>query len=155
MCMSNEAREVLNGFLSAEYGRGPDETRLIHIGERYPETDSLHWITAWNPLGVMHDDAANTVAQRDLFAALAMAGLRIEDGFARSPQQSDGDWREPCAVVHAADSLSIDALARRFRQLAVVVLEPEAPARLRCYRALWIERFGSADMDARNVEWVA
>lgn len=153
--MSNEAREVLNGFLSAEYGRGPLEPHLIHIGERGIDRCILHWITAWNPLGIGRDDAANTLAQRDLLAALDASGWQIEPGFARAPATAGSAWHEPCAVVHAADSLSIDRLARHFRQLAVVVLEPGASARLRCYRALWIERFGSADMDARNVEWVA
>lgn len=155
MCMSDDALKVLNGFLSAEYGRDPVEPRLLHIGDRGTDRCALHWITAWNPLGIERDSEANAIAQHDLFAALAASGLQVERGFARAPQSADDDWNEPCAVARNADDPLIDALARRFRQLAVVVLRPEAPARLRCYRALWIERFGSADMDARNVEWVA
>lgn len=153
--MSNKALEVLNGFLRAEYGFDAAEDHPFHIGESTPATVILHWITAWNPLGRVHDDDTNAVAQRDLFAAASGSGLRCEHGFARSPRTSGERWNEPCAVVHAASDAEIDAWARRFRQLAVVVLKPGAPARLRCYRALWIERFGVADMDARNVEWVA
>lgn len=153
--MSNEAWNTLNGFLRAEYGCDRTHSRAFRIGQCSASRTVRHWITAWNPLGIVRERAANNVAQRSLVAALGTHGLRFEPGFARSPQAADGDWNEPCAVTCNAAESRIDALAHHFRQLAVVVRSADAPARLRCYRAIWIERFGIADMDAPNTEWVA
>jgi hypothetical protein len=154
--MSNEAVKTLTAFLRAEYGDGHAEPRWLHIGETDTLADTRHWITAWNPFGVEREDSANHADQTALQDDLAAAGLASEPGWARSPASStETSWCEPCAVVRGATDAFIDTLARRYRQLAIVVAPPGAPARLRCYSAFWIERFGIADMDARNVEWVA
>jgi hypothetical protein len=153
--MSNEAWNTLNGFLRAEYGCEDSAPSRLRIGEPATTMSSRHWITAWNPLGLERGADANLAAQRELLTALAASGLQFEPGFARAPGATDKGWNEPCAVVIGATDGAIDALAHHFRQLAVVVRSADAPARLRCYRALWIERFGIADMDAPNTEWVA
>lgn len=153
--MSDEARQVLQGFLDAEYGFDVIPVPPLQIGGTTQGGGRRHWITAFNPLGVRQSDACNEDAQRSLQAALSALGYRWEHGFARSPAGAPERWHEPCAVVVDARHAHIDALALGFRQLATVVLEPGVPARLRCYRSLWRERFGLSDMDAPNVDWVA
>ena len=154
--MRNEAADVLNGFLDAEYGVDAPASAPLHVGEDDGAAWRRCWITAWNPLGLARDDDANAQAQAALQADLDAARCARDTGFARSPAGLPGKpWHEPCAVLHDASDALLDRLARRYRQLAVVVADPGAPARLRCYRQAWIERFGIADMDAPNVEWVA
>lgn len=154
--MSNEALDVLTAFLCAEYGDGHAQPRWLRIGETDASAEARHWITAWNPLGIEREASVNHADQTALHDDLAAAGRASGPGWARSPAKTTGkSWCEPCAVVRGAPDALVDGLARRHRQLAIVVAIPGAPARLRCYRAFWIERFGIADMDARNVEWVA
>ncbi|MBK7145760.1 MAG: DUF3293 domain-containing protein [Xanthomonadales bacterium] len=151
-------RDLLDQFLCAEYGCESGTPALIHIGERCASAGSRHWITAYNPLGAICPDASNLAAQRLLLGAVAAAGWHGEAGFARAPATAPGQprpWQEPCIVLHSVPDALVDQLAHRFRQLATVALHPGQPARLRCYRALWRERFHCADMDAANVEWVA
>ena len=151
-------RDLLDQFLSAEYGCNRGTPALLHIGECCVPTGSRHWITAYNPLGAACADAVNLAAQQQLQEAVAAAGWHCEPGFARAPAVAPGrssPWQEPCIVLHSAPDALVDRLAHRFRQLATVVLHPGQPARLRCYRAFWYERFHRADMDAANVEWVA
>ena len=154
--MRNEAADVLNGFLDAEYGVDARSSAPLHVGEDDDAALRRCWITAWNPLGLVRDDDANARAQAALQADLGAAGCAHDAGFARSPADAPGKpWHEPCAVLRGGPDALLDRLARRYRQLAVVVADPGVPARLRCYREAWIERFGVADMDAPNVEWVA
>ena len=154
--MRNEARDVLDAFLRAEYGADGPASAPLHVGEGGTDPARSCWITAWNPLGLERDAAANLSAQATLLAELDGAGCAHAPGFARSPDGWPGrSWHEPCAVLREAPDTLVDRLARRHRQLAVVLADPGAPLRLRCYRGFWIERFGVADMDAPNVEWVA
>lgn len=153
--MRHEALDVLNGFLQAEYGIDA-RTTTVHIGEVLAEAKDHSWITAWNPLGLPCGEADNARTQAALLDQIDAAGCAHVPGFARSPTAaSEPAWYEPCAVLQNAPVPLLDALARQYRQLAVVVALAGAPARLRCYRDCWIERFGVADMDAPNVEWVA
>lgn len=150
--------DLLDQFLHAEYGCEHGTPALIHIGESSALPASRHWITAYNPLGAACPDASNLAAQQCLLEAVAAAGWHGEAGFARAPAAAAGQpspWQEPCVVLHAVPDALVDRLAHQFRQLATVALHPGQPARLRCYRAFWHERFHRADMDAANIEWVA
>lgn len=153
--MSDEARQILQGFLDAEYGFDVISVPPLQIGGTAEGCGRRHWITAFNPLGVRQPEAGNEDAQRSLQTALSDHGYRWEHGFARSRASAPEHWHEPCAVVVDARHEHVDALALRFRQLATVAQEPGVPARLRCYRSQWRERFGVSDMDAPNVDWVA
>ena len=154
--MPNEADATLTGFLSAEYGFDTGNGELLHIGDALTAAPSRCWITAWNPLGQIASGAANAAAQTLLRTQADATGLAYSGGFARAPADSShASWNEPCFVIDAAPLNFIDRLAHAHRQLAVVIAEPGIPARLRCYRRFWQERFGQSDMDAANVEWVA
>jgi hypothetical protein len=153
--MDLEAKRVLTEFRNGEYGRD-DRAAPLHIGERHDTDVSLDWITAWNPLGRVRERAANEDAQRELLAAIVASGHAHVSGYAREPGATpDHGFCEPCAVVIGAPAEVVDAIARRFRQLATVRIDTGGSARLRCFRALWRERFGCSDMDARDVDWVA
>ena len=154
--MRDEALKVMDGFLRAEYGCDALAGPPLHIGEGAATGVARHWITAWNPLGLPRDEEANHADQHALAKDLGAAGLVAASGFARSPANAPPPrWCEPCAVIQDAPDAAVDALAQRYRQLAIVVWRPGETARLRCYRRVWRERFGITDMDARNVEWVA
>lgn len=154
--MPDEARTLLTAFLSAEYGCDRVEPRLLHIGERAPSAHSRHWITAWNPLGQARARERNEASQQRLRTRIVAAGCIGDTGFARAPAGGAvPTWLEPCVVVRDVPQSVIDTLARQYRQLAIVSLAAGAPARLRCYRRFWIARFGVADMDDANIDWVA
>lgn len=159
--MKNEAHTVLAGFLRAEYGANGEKPWILTIGETIASGPTRVWITAWNPLGAQVPADENAFAQARLCAGLTEVGLKFDLGFARSPsRQAGAAWFEPCAVVIDPPIAFIDALARAYRQLAVVVASPSEPARLRCYRECWLSRFGLADIgpagvDCGLVDWIA
>lgn len=154
--MPHEARALLTAFLRAEYGCDDHEPRLLHIGESAPSAQARCWITAWNPLGHPRAMDRNEASQQRFQARIAASGWISDPGFARAPaSDADSRWFEPCRVIRDAPADFIDTLARHYRQLAVVTLAVGAPARLRCYRRFWIARFGVADMDDANIDWVA
>ena len=159
--MPNEAVRVLVGFCHAEYGFAGENPRALTLGETIACASTRVWITAWNPLGQVQTPAENAAAQARLCADLAAVGLNFDPGFARSTAARDAvQWCETCAVVIDPPLAFIDALARACRQLAIVVAVPNEPARLRCYRECWFERFGERYVDAENVDsgvvdWIA
>lgn len=112
--------------------------RLVaRVGERSREFDGLLWrhgatggafITAWNPRSVPTPDAENRRAGARLAADLAARGYQT------LPHRGEGDessWppEEGLFVLglHRPDAV---AVAARYRQNAVVVIEIGAPAAL-------------------------
>lgn len=152
MCMTTQARSVLEGFLDACYDSTPPGVR-VRIGESRPDLPPTVWITAFNPLGVVRPDDDNAAAQAALWARIAAVAAEARHGVARSSDEPP-TWSEPCAVI-ANDLTLADTLAREHAQLAIVSIDAAGRVRLRCYRAAWLARFGASDMDAPNVEWVA
>ena len=159
--MTNEAVRVLSEFCHAQYGCSAENPRFLTVGETIACASTRVWITAWNPLGLVQPPERNAAAQERLCASLGDVGLAFEPGYARSPgAAADATWFEPCAVVVDPPLAFIDALARADQQLAVVVAAPNEPARLRCYRACWLSRFGAGYTDAESVDcgvvdWIA
>lgn len=92
------------------------------------------FITACNPYSVAQSLARNRAAQRDLLAQLRALGARWLPGVGRIPGQP---WREPSLFVAGLDRDTIDTLARRHSQNAVVLVHGNAAAHLRCYGAGW------------------
>lgn len=100
---------------------------VIRIGEPLPralracvkdERTPWGFITAWNPLARQAARALNRAYQRELLAALRELGAapRVGIGIGTGKQK----WREPSLFVTGLDFAALDALARRFRQAAIV-----------------------------------
>ncbi len=103
----------------------------VRIGRRSAQMDALlagmaaragGFVTAWNPLSKRMPDGWNRRMQRALIAHVrrlpALAGLGAGNG-----------WFEEHLFI-AADPRRLLVLARRFRQLGVVVVGRSRPARL-------------------------
>lgn len=96
--------------------------RLLH-----DETQTWGFITAWNPASMAQPRARNRDRQRVLRDALREGGYAIRVGVGMG---ADG-WREPSLFVCDIDFDSLDALAKRFGQAAVVRGVGNGPAELR------------------------
>lgn len=74
------------------------------------------YVTAWNPHAQPRDRATNRTAQRALLDAASVLGARVRAG---AGVGADG-WREPSLFVLGLDFATLDALAARFAQAAIV-----------------------------------
>ena len=81
------------------------------------------FVTAWNPFSRPMPLGWNRRLQASLLQAAR--GAVLEEGWGRG-----GGWAEHHLLI-AGDARHIAALARRFRQHAVVTVSPGRPARLR------------------------
>ncbi len=128
MPISPETRRV---FLDTEYRVRLSQGGcvVIRIGEPLPPR--LHgcvkdhrtpwgFITAWNPLAQHSSRARNRERQRELLAALRERGARLCPGMGVDANESKNAWREPSLFVVGLDFASMDELARRFEQAAIV-----------------------------------
>ncbi|SRR6185312_1615877 len=97
---------------------------VIRIGEPLPEAlhDFLHeesepwgFVTAWNPRARRTSDAFNRARQRELRDAMRASNARCRPGAGVG-----GEWREPSLFVAGLGFDTLDALARRFGQMAIV-----------------------------------
>lgn len=88
--------------------------------------DPWGYITAWNPAGVLLPLATNKIRQRRLRDELKGDRLRYFGGIGIGPS----DWREPSLFVPGMTHSQLDAMARRFGQLAVVRGTGAGPAEL-------------------------
>ncbi len=113
----------------------------------FPQAREFGLLSAWNPYSVERPEAANREADEALNTALLASGLPHRPGFSSARNRS---WREPSWVVVDMPVEELDALARRFDQLATLHLHRGEPVRLRMY---W-PRPASADADAAFVDWV-
>jgi hypothetical protein len=104
---------------------------VVRIGRRSAEMDALlggmaaragAFITAWNPLSKRMPNGWNRRIQRALVARLRHLPLLSGRGMGRG-------WSEEHLFV-VADHRRLLALARRFRQLGIVVIGRGRPARL-------------------------
>ncbi|MGN6729204.1 MAG: DUF3293 domain-containing protein [Rhodanobacteraceae bacterium] len=123
--------ETRRAFLDTEYrvrlSRGG--CAVIRIGEPLPPR--LHgcvkdgrtpwgFITAWNPSAQQSFRARNRERQRELLAALRERGARLRPGLGVGANGDGNAWREPSLFVAGLDFDSMDELARRFEQAAIV-----------------------------------
>ncbi|HET9836282.1 MAG TPA: DUF3293 domain-containing protein [Rhodanobacteraceae bacterium] len=99
----------------------------IRIGEPLPR--ALHacvknrrtpwgFITAWNPFARQASRALNRTRQRELLRTLRKRGAMMRAGVGVGTGKKK--WREPSLFVTGLDFATLDALARRFEQAAIV-----------------------------------
>jgi hypothetical protein len=123
--------ETRRAFLDTEYRvRLPQGgCAVIRIGETLPpglhgyvKDDRTPWgfITAWNPFAQQSSRARNRERQRELLAALRHRGARLRPGIGVGANDGDSAWREPSLFVAGLDFDTLDALGRRFEQVAIV-----------------------------------
>ncbi|MGH8212731.1 MAG: DUF3293 domain-containing protein [Rhodanobacteraceae bacterium] len=89
----------------------PDPLREFLHGEREP----WGFITAWNPRARRAPRPENRVRQRELRDSLPGFGARCRAGIGAGEE-----WREPSLFVTGIDFDTLDALAQRFGQAAVM-----------------------------------
>ena len=102
---------------------------MIRIGEPLPpglhgcvKDNRTPWgfITAWNPSAQQSSRARNRERQCELLAALRERGARLCPGMGVGANDGGNAWREPSLFVAGLDFDSMDELARRFEQAAIV-----------------------------------
>ena len=96
----------------------------------FPQATRFCLLTAWNPQSQPQPEAANRAADDALHAVLLASGLPYRPGFSSAANRS---WREPSWLVVDLDEDTLDALARRFDQLATLSWSRGEPVRLRMY----------------------
>jgi hypothetical protein len=122
-------QDTLQAFRDTEYRvRLPQGAfAVIRIGEPLPrelhgcvKDEGAPWgfITAWNPFAQQTSRERNRAAQRELLAALRELGATPRAGVGVGTGESP--WREPSLFVTGLDFDTLDALARRFEQAAIV-----------------------------------
>ncbi|HEV7268061.1 MAG TPA: DUF3293 domain-containing protein [Falsiroseomonas sp.] len=120
---------------------------VVRIGRRSAAMDALlrangvrsaGFITAWNPFSRKMPRGWNERMQARLREA--MRGRVIAQGWGRAE-----GWAEQHLLV-AGDTGAIAALARRFRQNAVVIVARDRPARLVAARDQRSEAFASSNI---------
>ena len=131
---------LLDAFRATDYLVCLDEVEWATIRVDQPLPEPLHrlvgqrawgFITAWHPQVQVRTAADNLVAQRELLAA-----LRTWPGAVIHPAIGIGasGWHEPSLFVIGLEPATLDALARRYRQVAYVHGQGSEPACLRLLR---------------------
>lgn len=128
--MSNTLEER---FAATEYHVYSAPPFTLRVGTHSPELAALHrkhgascslFITAHNPLGRLHGDIENWRSQNEMLDVLKIRGLTVALGSGKHP---DGAWpAEPSVLVLGASRDYAAVLAKRYRQLAVLCMGPEA-----------------------------
>jgi hypothetical protein len=113
----------------------------------HPGARSLGLLSAWNPQSQEQPDALNREADASLLLALQGSGLVHRPAFASARNRS---WREPSWLVLDMPTHTLDALARRFGQLATLHWHDRGPVRLRMYAAAPARAAGLPDC----IDWL-
>lgn len=121
--------------------RAPDALPIV------PQGACTALLTACNPGAQRLHPADNRARMDALDLTLEQASLPV---MAAVNSAADGSWKEPGRLVEAPDLASVDALARRFGQLAVLVIGTDRMVRLRCYAPAPL----GFDMDTRFIDFV-
>ena len=108
----------------------PIGARADELERAFPQARSYGLLSAWNPQSVERPDAENRAEDELLNAALAATGLPFRAAFSSARNRA---WREPSWIVMDLPAPELDALARRFGQLATVHAERGRFVRLRVY----------------------
>lgn len=153
---SDEARipGLVQAYLDADYRWSRDGAwEALHVGRRaesleaaFPDAEGFGLLSAWNPHSVERPDDSNRAADALLHAALRESGAGVVPGFSAARNRT---WREPSWVTVGLPVDTLDALARRFGQLATLHAARGEPMRLRVYA----DRPASAPADAA-VMWL-
>ena len=132
---------LLDAFRTTDYLVCLDEAEWVSIRIDQPLPEPLQkrvgrrswgFITAWHPQAQMRAAVNNLAGQRELLAALqAWPGAVIHPAIGIGAS----GWHEPSLFVIGPERATLDALARRHRQVAYVHGAGSEPARLRLLRA--------------------
>ncbi|HSX60009.1 MAG TPA: DUF3293 domain-containing protein [Tahibacter sp.] len=132
--------ELLAIYRACDYAvRLPGGARaVLRIGAPLPDAlaawmagaASAAFITAYNPRSQPQPARINRAAQRELFAAARAAGARVLPGVGRLAGEV---WREPSLFVAGLSMETVDALACRHSQNAVVLAHGNGQVELRSY----------------------
>ena len=110
----------------------PVGARAPELEHAFPRAGNFGLLSAWNPHSVERADEENRAEDELLRAALAATGLPFRAAFSSARNRT---WREPSWIVMDMPATELDALARRFGQLATVHAERGRTVRLRVYHA--------------------
>lgn len=116
---------LLDAYLLAHYRWENDgEWRWLRVGEPSPELETAFpqarrfaLLSAWDPHSEVRDKAVNQREDAELHRLLVAGGYTVRAAFSSAPDRS---WREPSWLVLDIDDDSLDALGRRFGQLATL-----------------------------------
>lgn len=136
-----EARiaELVQAYLVADYRWELDgHWRHLRIGEPAPDiwahfrdARSVGLLTAWDPYSVPRAEADNRAADQALHRELIDSGLPFRAAFSSAVNRT---WREPSWLVAGLSAPALDALSRRYGQLATLYARPGQAVRLRVDR---------------------
>lgn len=127
---------LMDAYLLAHYRWETDgEWRWLRVGELSPELEAAFpqaqrfaLVSAWDPHSVVRDKAVNRREDAELHRLLVQGAWNVRPAFSSAPDRS---WREPSWLVMDIDNESLDALGRRFGQLATLSWERGRVLRLR------------------------
>lgn len=127
---------LMDAYLLAHYRWENDgQWRWLRVGELSPELEEAFphaqrfaLLSAWDPQSVVRDKAVNQREDAELHQLLLEGGFNVRAAFSSAP---DRTWREPSWLVLDIDNDRLDALSRRFGQLATLSWERGRVVRLR------------------------
>lgn len=115
--------ELLDGFSRAVVRVDfPDERRVLTPralglhGSDFPFSTTVHIVTAYNPLGEIHDEAANRANHRRLREYTAALGVEVIPTVGSAP---DGSIPEPGLLTKRLTRRTAVALGDEFGQSAI------------------------------------
>lgn len=131
--MQTNLEALASRFAATEYQVLGDRPFILRVGVPSAELAALHeehgtncslFVTAHNPLGRLHGDIENWRSQTELMDVLKVLGFATVLGSGKHP---DGAWpAEPSVLVLGASRDDAAMLAKRYKQLAVLCMGPEA-----------------------------
>ncbi len=104
--------------------------------------DHAGFITAWNPFSQPVESRVNRRRQREL-----LLQLRSQSRLVLAGAGYGAGWREPSLATFGIAPETLDDLARRFRQNAVLTFRRGGTIRLRVYRNEWRGALADAAAD--------
>ena len=133
-----EARisELVHAYLGADYRWELDGEWLnLYLGElapvmirRFPDAAQFALLSAWNPYSIERPDSANHAADDALQQELLDSGRVFRPAFSSAVNRS---WREPSWLVIDLPVVELDALSRRYGQLATLCWPANDAVRMR------------------------
>ncbi len=133
-----EARiaELVRAYLAAEYRWKLDGDWLnLYLGEpapavarRFPDAAQFALLSAWNPYSIERPESANHAADDALQQELLETGRVFRPTFSSAVNRS---WREPGWLVIDLPVVELDALSRRYGQLATLYWPAQQAVRMR------------------------
>ena len=87
-----------------------------NVGDQFPFRGSGHIVTAYNPRGLVSDEASNTAGHRALLDHVETTDV---ESIATVGSGPDGSMREPGLLLIGLDRVTAITLGRRFSQSAI------------------------------------